>query len=114
MKNKKTISQIYETVNSAIELAFYNDQYELNFFEYLSLENYKKSDISKFISSNVCLSIQDQITELNCYINENNFSEIYGKMGKIKTEKIKNYLSDIIEDAIKYEQSKKQKRTRKP
>lgn len=114
MKNKKTILDIYKTVNDSIELAFYSDKYELNFFEYLSLENYKKSDILEFISSCSYFSIQDQIMELNCYINENNFSQIYGELGKVKAQKIKDHLSAIIEDAKKYEQSKKQRRTRKP
>jgi len=61
-------------------------------------------------------AIQDQIQEINLYLDGGNEAalvrEAYSWLGKPRARKIRDYLSQIIEDAEKYEQSKR--RGRKP
>ncbi len=111
-------ASIYDIVNSAIDIAFTEDKYQLNFYGYLKSENIKRKDILAFIDSSLGRSLVDQVEELDMYLNaedgERILKEAYGWMGKPRVRKIRNYLNDIIEDAKKYEQSKRPGRKKKP
>jgi hypothetical protein len=103
------IGQLLNIVNESIDDAFLNDNYNLNFYDYLCNYNIKRKDVLEFINSNVGISLVNQIEELECYLNDTNeiFSEAYQWMGKQKAIKLKNYFEKIIEDANRYEQFKR-------
>lgn len=111
-----TIQDMYAIVNTAIDCAFYQEKYNLNFHSYLSSEKFKQADITIFIHSGLGIAIQDQVKELEIYLNGGAeaafFREAYSWMGKPRARKVKDYLNCIMDDAKKYEQSKR--RGRKP
>lgn len=108
---------IYDIVNNAIDIAFTQEKYQLNFLSYLKSENAKRKDVLSFLESNLGKALVDQIQELDMYLNGGNgeqiLKEAYSWMGKPRVRKIRNYLNQIIEDAKNYEQSKKPGRKRK-
>lgn len=111
-----TLRDIYHIVNQAIDLAFMQEKYQLNFFNYLQGENFKKSDIDSLLKSSLWTSINHQIEELDMYLlggpTANDLREAYNWMGKPRARKVKEYLEKILEDAIRYEKTKR--RGRKP
>ena len=59
-----SLEDIYFIVNSAIDTAFSQEKYQLNFYEYLQGENFKKDQIVSFINSSLGTAIIHQIEEL--------------------------------------------------
>lgn len=106
MKCPEEISMI---LNFAIDKAFLEDEYHLNFFDFLLVQKIKRKDVISFFDSSLYLSIEHQIEELECYLNNTNhiFKEAYDWMGEKKASQIKDYLIQILNDAKRYEQSKK-------
>ena len=111
-----SLEDIFDIVNSAIDTAFTQEKYQLNFYEYLQGENFKKDDIVKFIDSSLGVAIIYQIEEIEMYLEGGDRAsfvrESYSWMGKPRARKVKEYLEKIMGDAKKYEQSKR--RGRKP
>jgi hypothetical protein len=110
-----TLTDLYNIVNTAIDIAFTQEKYHLNFYEYLRSESFKKEQVMSFLNSSLAVAIVHQIEELNIYLNDDTCSfigESYGWMGKLRAEKTKEYLKKILDDAEKYEKSKR--RGRKP
>ena len=108
---------IYDIVNDAIDIAFTQEKYQLNFFLYLKSENAKRKDVLSFIESNLGKALVDQVQELDMYLDGGNgeqiLKEAYSWMGTHRVKKIRNYLNQIIEDAKQYEQSRKPGRKRR-
>jgi F0F1-type ATP synthase beta subunit len=102
---------IYDIVNSAIDIAFTKDKYQLNLYEYLTFQNAKRKEVLSFLESNLGRALVNQVEELDMYLNGGSGEQIlkaaYGWMGKPRVRKIRNYLNQIIQDAKDYEQSKK-------
>ena len=112
-----SLSEIYDLVNTAIDAAFIKEKYQLNFYDYLESEKIKKEQIQSFISSSLGIAIVHQIEELDLYLDGGSQAafvrESYGWMGKPRARKMKEYLEKIMNDAKKYEQSKRSGRKRK-
>jgi len=110
------LEDIYDVVNIEIERAFFEEKYQLNFYEYLKSQDLKREQVLSFINSTLFISIKDQVEELDLYLTGGDSAsfvrEAYGWISKPRARKIKDYLSNIMEDANKYEQSKR--RGRKP
>jgi hypothetical protein len=111
-----TVEDIYYIVNQAIDLAFMQEKYQLNFFDYLKGENFKKDVVDTFLNSSLKVCIDHQIEELDMYIlggpTANDLREAYSWMGKPRARKVKEYLEKILKDASDYERTKR--RGRKP
>lgn len=111
-----SLKDIYYMVNQAIDLAFVQENYNLNFYEYLQSEKVKQEDIKTFLNSSVGLAVTHQIEELELYLlggtSASDLREAYNWMGKPRARKVKEYLNNILQDAIRYEKSKR--RGRKP
>lgn len=109
-----TLEDIYHIVNQAIDLAFMQEKYQLNFFDYLKSENFKKDIIESFLISSLKISIDHQIEELDMYLiggaSANDLREAYSWMGKPRARKVKEYLEKILEDAIRYGKTKRKGR----
>ena len=107
----KSLSDIFDIVNKAIDDAFIHEKYCLNFYDYLQSQKYKRIEIINFISSSLGQSLFDQIEELDVYLNGGEqatfLNEVYDWMGKPRAERVRNYLNKILEDAKRYEQFKK-------
>lgn len=105
MKNNS--DEIYNIVNTAIDIAVSNDKYQLNFYSFLRGENIKRPQITLFLQSNLVSQIRDEISHLDLYLDGGpdvaDLREVYGWMGKPRARKYKEYLMKIIEDAEKYE-----------
>lgn len=112
-----SLEDICFIVNSAIDTAFSQEKYQLNFYEYLQGENFKKDQIVSFINSSLGTAIIHQIEELDLYLDGGDKAafvrESYGWMGKPRARKVKEYLEKIMEDAKKYEQSKRTRRKKR-
>jgi hypothetical protein len=111
-----TLTDLYNIVNTAIDIAFTQEKYHLNFYEYLRSESFKKEQVMSFLNSSLAVAIVHQIEELNLYLNDDGvysfIKESYDWMGQSRAEKTKEYLKKILDDAEKYEKSKR--RGRKP
>lgn len=112
-----TLEDIYFIVNQAIDLAFMQEKYQLNLFDYLQGENFKKSEIDSFLQSSLKTSIVHQIEEIDMYLlggpTANDLREAYSWMGKPRARKVKEYLEKILEDATRYEKTKRRGRKSK-
>jgi hypothetical protein len=106
-----TVKDIYDMINIAIDDAFVREKYQLNFFQYLEGEKFKRKELISFMNSSLYTALLHQIEELNLYLDgsdaANMVRESYGWMGKPRARKIKEYLEEILDDAKRYEQSKK-------
>lgn len=110
------LEELYDIVNDAIDRAFTQEKYQLNFISYLKESNFKRDDVLNFIESSLGCAIQDQIEEIDLYLSGGDRAEFvresYSWMGKPRARKVRDYLDRILEDARTYEQSKR--RGRKP
>tara|TARA_Y100000004_G_C8583361_1_gene273377 strand:- start:10 stop:363 length:354 start_codon:yes stop_codon:yes gene_type:complete len=109
---------LYDTVEHTIDYAF-DGKFMLNMYEYLKGVKATKKDAEEFLSSITAKEIKLLITDLDEYLEggsdemHKQLREGYGHLGKPEARKIKNYLSGILEDALKYGQEKKPGRKKK-
>jgi len=105
------LEELYDLINEAIDNAFRDEKYDLDFYTCLQATNCKRNIIKEFIDSNLGVAIKHQIEELHLYIVGGEqyvfIQESYDWMGKHRAQKTKNYLNQIIEDAKRYEKSKR-------
>jgi hypothetical protein len=111
MKMKFADNQIYEVINSAIDLAVTSEKYNLNFYTFLKSSGAKRQEVISFLNSPLTSQIKDEISYLNLYITDSpeisDIQEVYDWMGKSRAKKYKEYLLRMIEDAEKYEREKR-------
>jgi hypothetical protein len=108
-----SIQNIVDTINTSIDNAFKKEDYTFNFFDYLESKKVTKKSVLEFEKSFLVLAIQDQIEELDLYINDERASlvkESYQWMGTFRAQKLKDYLNSILNDAKKYEERKSRRR----
>jgi hypothetical protein len=111
-----TLEDIFDTINRSIDDAIKRDVYELNLFEYLQANKTKKNLMQVLSNSFLLESISHQIEELDLYLNEGDrfdiIKESYEWMGKLRAQRMKNFLEQILSDVKEYE--KPRRRGRKP
>ena len=112
-----SLKKICVEINNVIDLAFYHQQYDFNFFEYLKENKVKKNEINEFLNSIFATHIVGQIQELILYLQQSKESSVvlesYDWMGIGRAIKLKDYLENIMEDAKRYEKTKRGGRPRK-
>jgi hypothetical protein len=112
---KDTFNEVYYDVERAIDFAF-DHKFVLNFYDYLKIREEKKSDVEEFLNSTTANSIRKQIEDLDEYLKggqddlHKQLREAYGHLSKPYARKIRDYLNEILEDAVRYTNVK---RTRK-
>lgn len=110
------LEDIFEKINCSIDVAIKQDVYELNLFEYLQTNKVKKDVVQSFDNTFVMKSIVHQIEELDLYLNEGDrydiIKESYEWMGKLRAQRMRNFLQQILNDIEQYEKPKR--RGRKP
>ena len=98
---------VYDLVEHAIEYAF-EGKMTLKFYEFLKYRKTTKAEVDAFLHSSTAKELADEVLELKEYIkggrdsNHQQLREAYGHIPKPQARKIKNYLSSILEDAVRY------------
>ena len=114
----KNFEEVYFIVERALELAFKGD-FVLKFYPYLEGEGVKKKQIEEFIESSTAKELSDLVLELNDYLEggsdnmHKQLREGYGHIPKPQARKIKNYLNEILEDALRYNHDRRRGRRKK-
>jgi len=103
------MNEVYSIIDNAIDEAFENGRFILNFYEYLKLNDAKRVDATHFIESQTASSLTELIEELTEYLAGGNqqLIEAYRHIGKPKARKIRDYLDKILLDAKRYEDERK-------
>lgn len=109
MKNNS--DEIYEIVNTAIDLAVSEGRYNLDFYHFIKSADIKRSEILSFLKSSLVSQMKDEISHLDLYLSDSpntvDLQEVYGWMGKSRAKKYKEYLFKIIQDAERYDNERK-------
>mgnify|MGYP003138631647 CR=1 FL=1 len=111
--------ELYDIVEHTIDYAF-NGKYMLNMYDYLVLTKATRNDVTEFLESSTRRELDQLICDLDSYLEGGSDSqhqqlrEGYGHLGKPEARKIRNYLSGILEDALKYGKEKRPGRKKKP
>jgi len=110
--------EVYNDVEKAIDYAF-NGQFVLKFYDYLKVRGTKRIEVEQFIESNTAHELNDLVSELDDYLEggsdemHKQLREGYGHIPKPQARKIRNYLHNILEDAVKYSHDRKPGRRKK-
>lgn len=102
---------IYYLVERAVDVAFTQDKYLLNFYEILKTNKFTKKQTTDFIESPTAAHLSSTVEELNVYLEQGmkdkDVSPGYSYLGKPRARKIRDYLYKILEDAWQYEKDKR-------
>lgn len=102
---------IYYLVERAVDVAFTQDKYLLNFYEILKSNKFTKKQTTDFIESATAAHLSSTVEELNVYLEQGmkdkDVSPGYSYLGKPRARKIRDYLYKILEDAWQYEKDKR-------
>jgi hypothetical protein len=107
-------------VEKAIDFAFMEGKFILNFYTYLRAKNARRVDAQSFLNSVTKQNIIEVVQDLDIYLEGGNselnklIREAYGYLPKPQARKIRNYLYGFIDDAKKYIKDKNAKSKRKP
>ena len=110
--------EVYDNVEKAIDYAF-EGKFVLKFYDYLKIRNTTKIEVEEFIQSSTANNINNVIVDLDEYLEggadnvHKQLREAYGHIPKPQARKIRNYLSDILEDAERYNYDKRPGRRKK-
>lgn len=113
------MEEVFYDVEKAIDFAFKERKFVMNFYSYLKVKNARKIDAQTFKSSNVVTNIKSLAEELDLYIqggqsdNAKQLREAYGHLSKPEARKIMNYILGFISDCDQYIKDKNAKK-RKP
>ena len=115
---KDDFENVYDMIEHALELAF-EGKMQLKFYEFLKYRKTTKVEVDAFLQSSTAKELADEVLELEEYIKGGNDSnhkqlrEAYHHIPKPQARKIKNYLSRILEDAVRYRHDKRPGRRKK-
>ena len=115
---KDDFENVYDMIEHAIEYAF-QGKMTLKFYEFLKWRKTTKAEVNAFLHSSTAKELADEVLELEEYIkggrdsNHQQLREAYGHIPKPQARKINNYLSSILEDAVRYGNDRKPGRKKK-
>ena len=118
MKKVDDFETVYDMIEHAIELAF-DGKMQLKFYDFLKYRKTRKAEIDSFVESSTAAEISEQVLELEEYIkggkdnNHQQLREAYGHIPKPQARKIKAYLNNIVEDAVRYQHDRRPGRRKK-
>lgn len=116
------MEQVSYDVEKAIDFAFKEKKFVMNFYLYLKSNNARKIDAQNFKESIVANNIRDLAEELNIFIEGGQtesaklLREAYKDLSKPEARRIMNYILGFIGDCDKYikdKNAKKRKRVTK-
>jgi len=110
--------EIYYVLEESIELAF-KGQFVVKLYDYFQVRGVSKAEADQFLHSSTAHEIGSLIVELNEYIkggkdsNHQQLREAYHHISKPQARKIRDYLTCILEDAVRYSNDRKRGRRKK-
>ena len=118
MKKLNDFETVYDMIEHALELA-YQGKMQLKFYEFLKYRKTTKQEVDAFIESSTAAELSDLVLQLEEYIkggkdnDHKQLREAYHHIPKPQARKIKNYLSKILEDAVRYRHDRRPGRRKK-
>ena len=109
--------EVYYVLEEALELAF-KGKFVVKLYEYFQLRKVTKVEADQFLRSSTAKEFAETVTELDEYIKGGNDSshkqlrEAYHHIPKPQARKIRNYLTCVLEDAVRYSNDKRRGRKR--
>ena len=110
--------EVYYVLEEALELAF-KGQFVIKLYEYFQSRGVTKVEADEFLNSSTAHEIASLVTELTEYIKggkdnqHQQLREAYHHIPKPQARKIRDYLTCILEDAVRYSDDKRRGRKRR-
>ena len=110
--------EVYYVLEEALELAF-KGHFSIKLYEYFQVRGVTKAEADQFLKSSTANEIGSLIVELGEYIKGGNdnqhqqLREAYHHIPKPQARKIRDYLTCILEDAVRYSDDKRRGRKRR-
>ena len=110
--------EVYYVLEEALELAF-KGQFVVKLYEYFQSRGVTKAEADQFLNSSTANEIASLVTELTEYIkggkdsNHQQLMEAYHHIPKPQARKIRDYLTCILQDAVRYSDDKRRGRKRR-
>ena len=110
--------EVYYVLEESLELAF-QGKFVVRLYDYFNVRGVTKIEADQFLRSSTANEIGQVIVELNEYIKGGNDSnhkqlrEAYHHISKPQARKIKDYLTSLLEDALRYSNDRKRGRRKK-
>jgi hypothetical protein len=115
------MEETFNYIEKAIDFAFKERKFVMNFYSYLKVKNARRIDAQEFKTSNVATNIRTLAEELNLYIqggqsdDAKQLREAYGHLSKPEARKIMNYILGFISDCDRFIKDKNARKSkRKP
>jgi hypothetical protein len=102
------MEEVYNDVERAIDFAFAESKFILDFYSYLRQKEFKRIEAQEFLKSCTVCNLRKIIEDLSFYLEggqdplHSYLREAYGHLPKPFARKIKNYLEKIILDTETY------------
>ena len=112
------MNELYNDIEKAIDYAF-EGQFVLKMYDYLKVCKAKRPMVEEFIHSSTAKELMHLVLDLDCYLEggkdemHKQLREGYGHIPKPQARKIRNYLNQIIEDALRYDHDRRRGRRKK-
>lgn len=113
------MEEAFYDIEKAIDYAFVERKFVMNFYSYLKVKNARRIDAQTFKESLTARNIKNLAEELHLYIdggqtnNAKMMREAYGHISKPEARKIENYLLKFITDCDQYIKDKNAKKGRR-
>jgi hypothetical protein len=113
------MEEVSYDVERAIDFAFKEKKFIMDFYSYLKINNARKVDAQNFKNSVAANNIKVLASELDLYLQggqtetAKQIREAYGHLSKPEARKIMNYILGFILDCDRYIKDKNAKRPRK-
>ena len=110
--------EVYYVLEEALELAF-KGHFVIKLYEYFQVRGVTKAEADQFLKSSTANEIGSLIVELGEYIKggkdnqHQQLREAYHHIPKPQSRKIRDYLTCILEDAVRYSDDKRRGRKRR-
>lgn len=102
------MEEVHLDVERAVDFAFCESKFILNFYTYLEQKEFRRTDAQDFLNSSTVTNLQSTILDLTQYLEGGQdarhtyLREAYGHLSKPFARRIRNYLESFITDAEKY------------
>jgi len=110
--------EVYYVLEEALELAF-QGKFVVKLYEYFQSRGVTKQEADQFLRSSTAKELADEVNELTEYIKggkdnqHQQLREAYHHIPKPQARKIRDYLTCILEDAVRYSDDKRRGRKRR-
>ena len=114
----RNFEEIYYVLEEAFELAF-KGKFVVKLYEYFESRGVTKEEADQFLRSSTAKELADEVNELDEYIKggkdnqHQQLREAYHHIPKPQARKIRDYLTCILQDTVRYSDDKRRGRKRR-